>query len=79
MSGAPQLRFYKDENIKGNQLEKLNEIYNLFRDDNPKYISRNECVSLKSAENFIFVFSNFEGLAYDHLSALKTRYLANLN
>ncbi len=70
MSTTHQLRFYKDESLRPDQLEKLIEIYNLFREDAPKYISRNECLSLKSGENFIFVFNQFEGPAYEHLSSL---------
>ena len=75
MSTAPQLRFYKDESLKPHQLEKLAEIYNLFREDMPKYISRNECLSLKPGENFIFVFNQFEGPAYDHLSSFKNCHI----
>ena len=74
MAAVPQLRFYKDESLKSNQIDKINEIFNLFRDDNPKYISRNECLSLKNAENFIFVFCVFDGPAFDHLCNLKTRF-----
>lgn len=76
MSSGPQLRFYKDESLKANQLDKLAKIYSLFREDNPKYISRNECLSLKAADTFLFVFSNFEGPAFEHLSGLKARIIS---
>lgn len=73
MSNVPVLRFYKDENLTNAQLEKLNEILNLFQSDNPKWISRTECLNLKSCENMIFVFAVFEGSAFEHLRTNKAR------
>lgn len=73
MANVPSLRFYKDESLKPNQIEKLQEIWNLFRDDNPKWISRNEVLNLKSCENTIFVFAAFEGNAFEHLKSNKAR------
>lgn len=75
MSNTPTLRFYKDESFSSIQLEKLNEIYQLFKDDHPKWISRNECLNLKTAENNIFVFTLFEGSAFDYLRSIKARYI----
>lgn len=68
---ANSIKFYKDENLPPNQIEKLNEAWNLyisfFRDDFPKWISRNEILNLRSFENMVFVFTVFEGTAFDHL------------
>ena len=74
MSNTPQLRFYKDESSTPEQLEKLNELYTLFKDDNPKWLSRQECLNLKSSENLIVAFTSFEGAAFEHLKQLKTRF-----
>lgn len=67
---APCLRFYKDENLTKAQLGRLNELWTLFQDDSPKWISRQECLMLKNAENFIFVFPTFEGQAFEFVRAL---------
>jgi hypothetical protein len=73
MSSHPQLRIYKDESLTHEQLEKINELYNLFKDDNPKWLSRQECLNLKSSENLIVAFNVFEGAAFEHLRKLNTR------
>jgi hypothetical protein len=52
-SSLPQLKFYKDETISGVHLERLNELWQLFREDQPKWISREEYQNLKSADNHI--------------------------
>jgi hypothetical protein len=72
MSG-PQLKLYKDETVTAAHLERLNEIHNLFKEDNPKFISRQECLNMKAAEGFIFVFSEFEGAAFTHIRSLNAR------
>ena len=68
-----QLRFYKDESLSAEQLEKLNELYTLFKDDNPKWLSRQECLNLKNSENLVVAFTSFEGPAFEHLRNLKTK------
>ena len=73
MSNVPQLRFYKDECLTKEQENRLQEIWNFLREDNPKWISRNECLCLRNADNFIFVFSVFDGPAFDHIKNLKAR------
>jgi len=73
MTTVPKLRLYKDKSLNAEHLERLNEIWNLFREDNPKWILRHECLNLKNADNFIFVFSSFEGAAFEHLRQLKAR------
>jgi len=74
MSSTPQLRLYKDESLTSEQLEKINELFNLFKDDNPKWLSRQECLNLKSSENLIVVFNVFEGAAFEHLKKLNSRF-----
>jgi hypothetical protein len=74
MANAPKLKFYKDENLPPDQIEKLHEIMNLFHEDGPKWISRTECLNVKSPDSScIFVFAKFEGSAFEHLRMLKTR------
>ena len=73
MASFPQLRLYKDESLTQQQLDKLNELYQLFKDDNPKWLSRQECLNLKSSENTIVAFNVFEGAAFEHLRKLNTR------
>ena len=73
MSNVPQLRLYKDECLSKEQETRLQEIWNYLRDDNPKWISRNECLSLRNGDGYIIVFSVFEGLAFDHIKTLKSR------
>lgn len=68
-----QLRFFKDDTLNSTNAEKLNELYNLFKDDNTRWISRQECLNLKSAENCIFVFCKFEGAAFEHVRNLNSR------
>jgi hypothetical protein len=70
---APAIRLYKDESLTPMQVEKLTEIWNLFREDNFKYLLRHEALSIKSVENTIFVFAVFEGQAFSHLRSLKAR------
>lgn len=72
MSG-PIIRLYKDENLTSVQMEKLNELFTLFKDDNLKFILRHECLSIKSPENHIFVFAVFDGPAFNHLRGLNAR------
>ena len=67
---APCLRFFKDENLNKAQTDRMNELWTLFHDDNPKWISRQECLMLKNAENFIFVFAAFEGQAFEYIRTL---------
>jgi hypothetical protein len=69
----PQLKFYKDETTSGAHLERLNELWQLFREDQPKWISRQECLNLKSIDNIIFVFSRFDGNAFEYLRSMKAR------
>ncbi|RNA05040.1 DNA topoisomerase 2-binding 1 [Brachionus plicatilis] len=71
-----QLRFYKDETLNSKNADKLNELYNLFKDDNTKWISRQECLNLKSGENCIFVFCKFEGAAFEHVKNLNSRIVS---
>lgn len=71
----PQLKLYKDESLSQLHLERLNELWNLFKDDNPKWLSRQECLNLKNADNMIVVVSLFEGAAFEHLRKLNARYL----
>ena len=66
----PSLRFYKDESLSKAQLSRMNELWTLFQDDNPKWISRQECLMLKNADNFIFVFAAFEGQAFEFIRGL---------
>lgn len=73
MSSVPLLRLFKDETLSPNQLEKLNEIWEIFRDDAPKWITRQECMTLKNVENCIFIFYAFEGPAFNHLKDLKAK------
>ncbi|CAF0961216.1 unnamed protein product [Brachionus calyciflorus] len=75
-SSIPQLRFYKDETLNAVNAEKLNELYNLFKDDNTKWISRQECLNLKNAENCIFVFCKFDGAAFEHIRNLNSRIIS---
>lgn len=76
---VPLLRFYKDETLGREQLEKLNELWELFRDDNPKWMTRQECMALRSVENIIFIFFNFDGQAFNHLKDLKAKFESFLN
>lgn len=69
----PLLRLYKDESLNREQLEKLNELWELFREDNPKWITRQECMTLKNVENIIFIFYTFDGPAFNHLKDLKAK------
>ena len=75
---TPQLRLYKDESLTSEQLEKINELYALFKDDNPKWLSRQECLNLKNSDTLIVVFNVFEGAAFEHLKKLNTRFV-NIN
>ena len=72
MANAPKLKFYKDENLPTDQIEKVHEIMSLFQDDGPKWISRTECLNVKTPDG-VYVFAKFEGSAFDHLRALKAR------
>lgn len=74
-ASIPQVRLYKDESLSQACIEKYKEIMSLFRDDNPKWILRHECMNLKNADNIIFVFSQFDGPAFEHLRSLKARYM----
>lgn len=76
---VPSLRLYKDENLNRDQLEKLNELWELFREDNPKWITRQECMALRNVENIIFIFFSFDGQAFNHLKDLKAKYFKFLN
>lgn len=70
---GPQLRLYRDETLTPANLDKLNELWNVFKDDNSKWISRQECLNLKSVDNLIFVFCVFDGAAFEHVRNLKGR------
>jgi hypothetical protein len=69
-----QLKLYKDESLSSSHLERLQEIFNLFKEDNPKFMSRQECLNLKQADNFVFVFSEFDGAAFNHVRSINGRY-----
>ena len=74
MANAPKLKLYKDENLSPDKMEMLHELMNLFHEEAPKWISRTECLNVKSSENSsVFVFSKFEGTAFDHLRSLNAR------
>lgn len=73
VSTVPLLRLYKDENLKREQLETLSELWELFRDDNPKWVTRQECMVMKNVESIIFIFYAFEGPAFNYLRDLKAK------
>ncbi len=69
-----QVRLYKDESLRTSDLEKLVEIYHLLPKDNAKFITRQECLNFKQqADRFIFVFSEFDGAAFNHIRSLNSR------
>lgn len=70
---TPLLRLYKDETLSREQLEKLNELWELFREDSPKWITRQECMAMRNVDNIIFIFFAFEGQAFNHLKDLKAK------
>ena len=72
MSGL-QLKLYKDESLSASHLNKLNKLWNLFKDSDPKWCSKEECLNLKNADNIIVLFSVFEGVAFKHLRNINAR------
>jgi hypothetical protein len=76
---APQIKLYKDETLNQTQLERLNEIFNLFKEDNPKFLSRQECMNLQQFDSFIFVFTKFDGPAFEYVRNSKGRYKQSLD
>ena len=72
----PQIRFYIDDRLNGQYLDRLNELWSLFKDDNPKWITRQECLNLKTnLDSYLFVFSLFDGPAFEYLKNSKARLL----
>ena len=70
-----QIKLYKDETVTGANLDRLNEIHSLFKEEAcVKFVSRQECLNMKStSEGVIFVFGVFEGTAFDYLRQLNAR------
>ena len=72
----PQLRLYKDESLSEAHVARLGELWTLFKDDNPRWLTRQDVlntITARNVEQFIFVFSSFEGTSFEHLRALNAR------
>jgi hypothetical protein len=70
-----QLNLYTEESLSQLHLEKLNELWDIFKDENPKWLSKQDCLHFKNANNMIIVLSLFEGETFEHLRKLNPRYL----
>lgn len=69
------LIIYKDNSLEQHHQDKLKELWETFKEDNPKWILKHECLNLKSVDNCIFAFTIFEGPAFEHLKNIQARYL----